>query len=909
MNDQPERVDSSERGRQSQRKGRSFEEKVADLYRLLHYEVEHGRLFSGRQVDLFLTRRLGDLTIYRAIECKSGQIVSSDLDVFLNKLKLVQGEYPSAQGTLISGVAFSDPVQSHAAAIGVQLTTYRDLSAQLLDGHTYAKNLVKEIESNTRYPLDFYTEQNVSYESSSESILASELISEWLEDKTWNQLTLLGDLGTGKTFLTRVVSYQLAKDFLDTPLEKPLPIRIDLRKADREFSLEGLVLTHMTQSGLEQATFDVFLYSLFEGNIILILDGFDEMSARVSPTVTRRNFNELARCVQGRAKVLLTCRTHYFKSKTEEEQVILGTTREYKSEAARDLYWELISRKGFRIAYLRPFTASQVESYVYRVMPDKAKETLKKLRRTYNLVELSQRPLLLDMIVRSIDKIDTAEINTASLYQVFTDAWIHREQWREILHPTKKLHFLMILAFSLWQDDVQKILYSKLFDYLQENLPNEISTPQDIYVLDNEIRTATFLGRDEEGYYGFAHKSFAEFFLARLLALELKQKKLDCLRIRRLSPEVVSFLAEMIDLTEVKSIFTDILKSEYQPQVSENAVVCLYGLSLKRNIPQKKGDTIKIHLPDNMRLDGARLEQVMLEGAVMRNAGLQKANLSEATLIGADLSDAILDGVNLSNADLQSAVLCRANMHKANLYASNLEDANLQGANLNGSNLQKAILLNASLKNADLTGSHIEYVVLTDGDISRLKNELSSSDAERVFGVEGLRRIEEDRDIIRSILGVMEKACNAASQESYLIEPGEILGRLYMYVMEPRVFGHIKGLAKAELEGFIYSAAYKIVSQIVKQEEGFPRTSFVEPAELDELAAVVEAPDLSIIRRNLWELIEKNLSPDLVRILKARFVDELKLHDIAELEGVSISSIHYRINKALEILRVRLPEL
>ena len=59
---------------------------------------------------------------------------------------------------------------------------------------------------------------------------APEIISEWLAESDWNQLTLLGDVGTGKSFLSRIVSYRLAKEFLEAPLEKPLPILVDLRK-------------------------------------------------------------------------------------------------------------------------------------------------------------------------------------------------------------------------------------------------------------------------------------------------------------------------------------------------------------------------------------------------------------------------------------------------------------------------------------------------------------------------------------------------------------------------------------------------------------------------------------------------------------------------------------------------------
>jgi hypothetical protein len=143
-------------GLESQKKGRTFEEKVAHLYRLLHYDVQAGRVFSARQVDLFLKGKFGDLNICRAIECKAGPVRTEHLDDFLLKLQLVRHEYPTAQGTIVSGVSFTDAATTHASRIGVQLITYSDLSAQLFDGNAYARELVAECETNTRYRLTNY---------------------------------------------------------------------------------------------------------------------------------------------------------------------------------------------------------------------------------------------------------------------------------------------------------------------------------------------------------------------------------------------------------------------------------------------------------------------------------------------------------------------------------------------------------------------------------------------------------------------------------------------------------------------------------------------------------------------------------------------------------------------------------
>ncbi|MBD3338626.1 MAG: TIR domain-containing protein, partial [Candidatus Lokiarchaeota archaeon] len=276
---------------------KSFRDSAAEIYQLLNYSVEKQKEFSGRKFDLFLVGNFGDITITRCIDCISEPFNTNHLDTFSNKLRLAQNEKPNIQGTIVSNSNVSQTLIDQANKLGVQIVTYQFLSSQLFDGINYAKSIIKECETNDTYVLDRYVEQYIGYDVSSEDIEATEFIGDWLNDKSWNQLTLLGDLGTGKTFLSRMLTYRLAKSFVSDPINNPLPIRIDLRKTDREFSLEGIILTHFSRSGLSKVTFDIFNYSLSNGNIILILDGFDEMSTRVTPIVTNRNFHELIRSV------------------------------------------------------------------------------------------------------------------------------------------------------------------------------------------------------------------------------------------------------------------------------------------------------------------------------------------------------------------------------------------------------------------------------------------------------------------------------------------------------------------------------------------------------------------------------------------------------------------------------------
>lgn len=895
--EQEDRTDKSERGRKSYEDGYNFEERVSELYRLLRYDVEHGRLFSGRQVDIFLSGHFGDLTVYRAIECKNGPVKADHIDTFIAKLRLVRREYPSAHGTIVSSVSFSDAITSQAAQEGIQLTLYRDLAAQLFDGHAYVNSIIRECNANERYPIKLYIEPFVGYELTGSHSLAFGVIDEWLSDSNWNQLTLLGDVGTGKSFLSKMLAHRLALKFLDNPLENPVPILIDLRNADRQFSIEGLVLTHLSKNGLSRISFETFQYALSQGNIVLILDGFDEMASRVTPQITNRNFQELASCVQGRAKVLLTCRTHYFKCRTEEEEVILGSSKDYGSETVRDLYWELISRKGFRIGYIRPFEVTQIEEYIHRCKGKQSHNALNRIRYTYNLMELSQRPMLLEMIVKSIDKLTSTEINPTTLYMVYTDAWIHRDQWRDVLTPEVKLSFLMTLTYNLWHDDANSIHYTQLLDCIQQKLKTQIQTPQQLVEFDTEIRTATFLTRDDSGNYGFAHKSYAEYFLARYLACELNKESIDCLHCRRLTPEVISFLRYMVDLKIIEPILEQLLTTEYRTLATENALICLYNFR-KESFLSKQSPTLdkseiklEVHLPRKMKLCSAQLEQINLEGASILEADLSSANLTQTILVGANLSHSLINNCNVEKADLTRANLSFVNAINTDFSAATLEKANLTNTNLENANLRDTSLLGVIHQGINLNNAIMTRALLPDSliaDKSHVK-----------------------RTLIEELYPYLIKLARAYSAKNDLDEH-DIVQDAISHILNTRQFDELSGEDQRKyLNVIIKNSAINISNRSTKE---YSFSAFSKPdSDIDNFAEYLNALPTSDKCALDWLIdgemvkaiakLEHVLSPQFWRIVKARYWEELTFNDIAKNEGLSISTVHRYHSKALEIAR------
>ncbi|MEQ1870654.1 MAG: pentapeptide repeat-containing protein [Vicinamibacterales bacterium] len=847
---------------------------------------------------MFLTGRLGDLTVHRAIECKVGSVTAEHIDAFLLKLRLVRNDYPAVLGSIVSATGFSSGIRAQAAREGIQLTLFRDLEAELFDGHSYVQALLKECESNERYSLSLYVEPSAGYEVSDESVTASSILDAWLESSDWNQLTFLGDVGTGKSFLTRRLAHRLALRFLEDPVANPVPVLVDLREADRAFSLEGLMMTHMARSGMRHVSFEAFQYSLESGHLILILDGFDEMAARVTPQITSRNFGELSRCIKARAKVLLTCRTHYFKSRTEEEEVVLGGSGDYGSETARELYWELIARDGFRIAYLRPFTISQIEQYVRNARGRDHIEALEKIRRTYNLMELSQRPMLLEMIVKSIDKLDGGQINQATLYAVYTDAWIHRDLWRDVLAPAAKVQFLTELAQTLWDEDQQAIHHTRLFEQIRVSLAHQIHTPQQLVEFDGELRTASFLTRDAFGNYGFAHKSYAEYFLARRLADRLNAGDVSALKIRRLTPEVIGFLRCLCDVTSCERLLEGTLKSLYQPFVSENALLLLYGI--RRSVLMEGAGTssgaLSVPLPAGMKLDGARLDQVTLEGAVMMDSSLRDVNLDGAILANARFDGSVCEDATFTGADLRFASLKDTRLAGCKFPGAGLEGTDLSGAGGDGVDFSDAYLIGAiSTSSTHLTGVRATAAVLED----ELRRHFGLTLAPESEGSTTGLPSADDRvalDLYELVQSELQWWMVASGMDSEEVVQ-DIVGDL---VLQGK-------LGKGRLEDRAWvrrSARAKFFRERWKASGAAAQTSPVSDAA--EMPSENASPLDHVVWSEMSALINSEVSrwsPLLRRVYQSRFVDEMSIAAIASKERLSTQTVHRATREIRELLR------
>jgi len=203
----------------------------------------------------------------------------------------------------------------------------------------------------------------------------------------------------------------------------------------------------------------------------------------------------------------------------------------------------------FEILYLRDFPEDKIKRFLrQRVGRDKAKLYFQKMRKTYNLMELAQRPVLLNMIVEYWPKLiaEKKKIRVADLYRVAADFWLERDIQanRTFLNKEDKMLFMEELAFQMYLTDKLSIHYTEIPERIRQHFKLEEAEQIDYFA--HDVMTCSFLNRDEVGNYTFTHKSFMEYFVARRLAKEIQDNVFDYFKKKPLTASINNFLKELL---------------------------------------------------------------------------------------------------------------------------------------------------------------------------------------------------------------------------------------------------------------------------------------------------------------------------------------------------------------------------
>jgi hypothetical protein len=291
---------------------------------------------------------------------------------------------------------------------------------------------------------------------------------------------LLGEYGMGKTVNCQRLAKALDAERAQDPT-RPLPLYLDLRHLtglDRRVPTLPEIVTECMARGWDQGAlsvlgvepadaarigFQTFLDWVRLGAVV-IFDGLDEALVKLKEADGQVFTGELLRLpalaghVDGagpdaaaadtaapKVKLVISCRTHYFRTLRDQRNHFTGQER---GGTRADAYRALL---------LLPLTDAQVRRYLEEALPETDPDALlAMIAQVHNLTELTQRPYTLRLVAEFIPSIEQDRaagrpVYGVTLYRRMVQRWLERDGGKHHIQPRHKLRLAAHLAAHLWR--------------------------------------------------------------------------------------------------------------------------------------------------------------------------------------------------------------------------------------------------------------------------------------------------------------------------------------------------------------------------------------------------------------------------------------------------------------------------
>jgi hypothetical protein len=321
-----------------------------------------------------------------------------------------------------------DYAKGAAKEAGIDLFTYAEKVAQLMDLRYYLQSLIDRFEKSdpdrpTEPPLaDYYIDLRAERwigKTTKQIPIIDTYIQQWLQDKnTRHHLTIFGAFGSGKSSLCQKIAHDLAAAYLKDQKSTRIPILLNLREFIGKVKIDAFITSFLDQEyGVPNPKYALFRTMHDLGLFLVIFDGFDEMAVKADADALESNLAEIDKIAsRPNSKVLLTSRPEHFIDEAEERRAL--------SPSMNGLGNRLAEYEPLRIL---PWDKSQIERFL-----EKCVALIKEMRQPWTfyrdriksiptLSDLFQRPVLLDMIVKTLPRIikDYIVVNLPNSYQVY----------------------------------------------------------------------------------------------------------------------------------------------------------------------------------------------------------------------------------------------------------------------------------------------------------------------------------------------------------------------------------------------------------------------------------------------------------------------------------------------------------
>ena len=398
---------------------------------------------------------------------------------------------------------------------GIKSVTFEELFYNLFHFDNYINKNIKLYEESEIYKRKLYIKSSATSSTNEMIPNFEDYILNWVENGEGVQQTIIGDFGIGKTTLLQKINYECAKK-TSTNKSYRIPIYVKLKELSSFSSIESLITSNLSIN----VKIDIETFHLLNkaGRFVIFLDGFDEIPDLHNEDNVLLSFRDIDKIVEPNSKVILSCRTHFFKS---NEQMI-------NAQEGTKLFDQIKNKSGYKLYNIENFNRTQISSYIKKWAGKDSELYLNTIDSIYNLADLANRPVLLNLIVKTIPqlhKIDDSIINSCSLYKTYVRYWLDRDDWRTIMAIEDRSIISKELSRYFLVNDIRSIHFTNLDKIFSGSIKSKMKYKSEI--LDYELRTCNFLRRDSTGNYSFVHNSFQEYFLAVLFVEKFLDVKHD----------------------------------------------------------------------------------------------------------------------------------------------------------------------------------------------------------------------------------------------------------------------------------------------------------------------------------------------------------------------------------------------
>ncbi|MDX2102341.1 MAG: NACHT domain-containing protein, partial [Alphaproteobacteria bacterium] len=469
---------------------------------------------------------------------------------------------------------------------------------------------------------------------------------------------LLGSFGSGKTTTVQLLAQTLLTEFRENA-NNPLPVYLDFRRLQqayaldesRQFSLAELILQCLHQDQTDQIDATSLLTTLRGRACVILFDGLDEIGMRVGVERASALYRQLIEIVPAEARhrdqatgradwaacpirILISCRTHFFRDHIDERSTLAGHDRDGPGRTSQLM----------RTAYMAPFTPKQIQSFLTcHLGTEKGQAAFQTLWKIHDLPGLAKKPIMTRYIAEVMPELKAdadagRQINVATVYQRLFRQAVERDRGkRGKLTPGDREAILQALAHSLWQQRAATLPVTALEDWFDDycatrpGLSRMLGSGDNRELMHTELRNSTLLERSGKDHFRFTHTSFQEYFLARgLRDLLVKGAMATLTKAPPVSVETIDFLADIADTDACWRAVADGVAAVLTGQGS--ADVRQLAVALFRRLRHRSS---MMFVPPRLNLVGLDLSGDRADWLSQRQ--LDGADLSGATLLGADL--------------------------------------------------------------------------------------------------------------------------------------------------------------------------------------------------------------------------------------------------------------------------------